>query len=367
MSDDGSMRQKTDGEVKRRKNSDGGGMSTFWIHTGAGPQTGFGHLGRCMILAGELRDCAKAVFVLRPEDCWSGKSLMARGFEYRNIDFSDLWRHRDIHPAAILIDTRFSTGLDAFIMTARENGIPVLSLHDLGLNPVRSDIAVDGSIKGARQRDLCDLPAQRIFAGADYMVLDPAFRELRRRPLHVGNEIRSIFIGLGGGDARNFYSLVLAGLRLWAAGAEREIEVVAMRGFVEWGQDDFNEESLRPLRFRWESGSAAGFIGAVDLAVTSGGISAYEALCSGIPLFALSWDSLQQTTIDLMAEAGSCVSLGPGDDLAPEFLAGLLGKLDGDVAARKKMARRGMEIVDGRGAERVATILRREILAASKR
>ena len=352
------MRQKTDGKAVPGKNSEGGGLPPLWIHTGAGPQMGFGHVKRCMILAGELRDCARVFFVLRPEDRWSGEVLEARGFEYKNIDFPDLLRNQDIYPAAILIDTRFPDGLDAFIRTAREKSVPVLSLHDMGLNPVCSDIAVDGSLAGASRRDL---PARMIFAGAAYMVLDPAFCELRRSPLRVEKEIRSIFVGLGGGDARKYFSRVLGGLRLWAAGTEREIEVVGMRGFVEWGQDDFNEETLYPLRFRWESGAAAGILRGSDLAVTAGGISAYEVLCSGTPLLALSWDSLQQTTIDLMAETGSCVSLGSGDGLTPEFLAGLLGKLDGDAAAREKMAGRGMEIVDGRGAERVAAIIRRAI------
>jgi len=349
------MRQKTDG----KKHPEDGGFRSFWIHTGAGPQMGFGHLKRCMILADELRDCARAFFVLRPEDRRSGELLEAQGFEYQNVDFSDLWRGADIYPAAILIDTRFSDGLDAFIRTAREKSVPVLSLHDLGLNPVCSDIAIDGSISGASKRGL---PSGRIFAGADYMVLDPAFCELRRRPLRIGKEIRSVFVGLGGGDARKYFSRVLDGLRLWAAGTGREIEVVGMRGFVEWGQDDFNEETLRPLRICWKTGAAAEFLRDSDLAVTAGGISAYEALCSGTPLLALSWDSLQQTTIDLMAKAGSCVSLGSGDDLTPEFLTGLLEKLDGDAAEREKMARRGMEIVDGRGAERVADIIRRAIL-----
>ena len=340
--------------VCKKNPSENGDLPLLWIHTGAGPQMGFGHLKRCMILAGELRDCARAFFVLRPEDQWSGEQLKARGFDYQNSDFPRLWREPAIRPAAILIDTRLSGGLDAFVRTAREKSIPVISIHDLGLNPLCSDIAVDGSPRYG-------LPAHRVFAGAAYMILDPAFFESRRRPPPVGKGIRSIFVSLGGGDSRKYFSRVLEGTRLWAAKAEREVEVVGMRGFVEWGQEDFNEETLHPLRFRWESGSAAGLLRGSDLAVTAGGISAYEALCSGVPLLALSWDSLQQTTIDRIEESGACVSLGAGEDLTPEFLAGALGKIDADAAAREKMARQGMKIVDGRGAKRVAEIIREAI------
>ena len=340
------------------KSTENDGSPRLWIHTGAGPQIGFGHLKRCMTLAGELRDFARAFFILRPKDRWSGDILAARGFEYQNLDFPDLWRNPAVRPAAILIDTRRSGGLGAFIRAARARNVSVISLHDMGLNPLSSDIAVDGSIAAVFQHDL---PARRTFAGPAYMVLDPAIRKLRRRPLRAGKEIRSIFISMGGGNARKHFSRVLAGLRLWAEKTEREIEAVGMRGFVEWGQDGFNEEALRPLRFRWVSGPAAEFLRNSDLAVTAGGISAYEALCSGAPLFALSWDSLQQKAVDRMAEAGCCVNLGAAGDLTPEFLAGLLGKIDEDAAGREKMARLGMETVDGRGAKRVAAIIRRAI------
>jgi spore coat polysaccharide biosynthesis predicted glycosyltransferase SpsG len=342
-------------EVCNKNFSENGGLPPLWIHTGAGPQMGFGHLNRCMILAGELRDDARVCFVLRPEDQWSGGRLEERGLDYQNIDFSRLRLDSAISPAAILIDTRLSDGLDAFIRTARGKDIPIISLHDMGLNPLCSDIAVDGSIAAEARHDL---PARRSFTGAAYMILDPALRELRGKHPGVKKEIRSVFVGLGGGDARKYFSLVLEGLRFWAAGTEREIEVVGMRGFVEWGQDDFNKETLNPLRFRWETGAAAGFLRNSDLAVTAGGISAYEALCSGVPLMALSWDSLQQTAIDRIEEAGGCVSLGAGDDLTPEFLAGAIGKIDADAAAREKMIQRGVKIVDGRGAERVAAIIR---------
>jgi len=334
-------------------------LPSIWIHTEAGPQMGFGHLKRCMILAGELENCARAFFILRPRDRWSGDILKAQGFDCQNIDFSRLWHNLYINPAALLIDTRLPDGLDALIRMAREKRIPVISMHDMGLNPLCSDIAVDGSIAAASHHDL---PSRRAFTGAAYMVLDPALRELRRKSARIRREIRSVFVSLGGGNARKYFLPVLGGLRLWAAQNGREVEVVGMRGFVEWGQDDFNEKTLYPLRFRWETGPAAGFLCHSDLAVTAGGISAYEALCSGTPLLALSWDSLQQIAIGRIEEAGGCISMGAGDDITPEFFAGLLEKIDGDVAVREKMMRIGMKIVDVRGSKRVAAIIRRMVI-----
>jgi spore coat polysaccharide biosynthesis predicted glycosyltransferase SpsG len=202
------------------------------------------------------------------------------------------------------------------------------------------------------------------FGGPAYMVLDPTFRELHRRPLPIRREIRSVLVSLGGGDAREYFRRVLEGLRLWAAKSERDVEVVATRGFVDWGQERFGESAAKPLHLRWESQPVGALLRGmrdVDLAITAGGVSAYEALCAGTPLLALSWDSLQQTTIRLIEAAGGCVNLGAGKGLLPGHLAEQLEKIDADAGAREELSRRGMEIVDGRGAERVATIIRRAI------
>ena len=337
--------------------SNDNGRPRLWIHTGAGPRAGFGHLRRCMVLAAELGDQVQTCFVLRMRDRWSGGSLKARGFTYVREDLANIWT-RMPRPAAILIDTRLREDLDDFILTARQRNIPVMSLHDLGLNPLATDIAIDGSIAPMFSQDF---EVARTFGGPTYMVLDPVFQELHRRPLSIRGEIRSVVVSLGGGDAREHFWRVLKGLRLWATRSERAIKVVGMRGFVDWGQEQFNEEALRPLCFRWESKPVGAFLRDADLAITAGGISAYEALCAGTPLLAMVGDSLQQTTVRRIAAAGGCVNLGVGRELAQEQLAELIGKIDADASVREKFARRGRKIVDGLGAVRVASIIRRTI------
>ncbi|MCK7492400.1 MAG: hypothetical protein MZW92_12935 [Comamonadaceae bacterium] len=58
----------------------------------------------------------------------------------------------------LLIDTRDSSGLSLLISEARKRFIPIVSIHDLGLNPVASDIGIDASVKpeyGKRVRPRC--------------------------------------------------------------------------------------------------------------------------------------------------------------------------------------------------------------------
>jgi spore coat polysaccharide biosynthesis predicted glycosyltransferase SpsG len=325
--------------------------TAFWIRTAAGPQIGFGHLRRCVILAQMLEDCCNPLFLLEPEDCWSPEYLSRQGIGFFSQGFENAWS-RLPEPNAILIDTRLSNGLSDLIAQANSRRIPVISIHDLGLNPIPSDIIIDGSIAPALPHN--PRPDNGYFKGTDYMILDPAFRRHHQQSKPIHEKIRSIFINLGGGDSGRFYSKVLDGLKQWG----REIEVIGIPGFTSWGQEALAQKDWRPLNFRWEKQNIEECLFRADLAITAGGIAAYEALCAGTPLLAISYDSFQQTTLTMLRGSEACVDLGPGDELNPTDLAAALSNVESDVDKRRLLSSRGKQIVDGQGAERVARIVR---------
>jgi hypothetical protein len=259
-------------------------------------------------------------------------------------------------PAGILIDTRGTAGLDGFIAEARSRGIPVISIHDLGLAPLASDVAVDGSVVAPSADPF--LHTGRRFGGTEYMVLDPIYGRLRERPKPIRERIRSVFVNLGGGDSAKYFSGVLEGLKCWS----HALDVVGIPGFVSWGQEIIGRRDWHPLHFHWETEGLERLLFQADLAITAGGLSAYEALCAGTPLAALSYDPPQQTTIAALAGKGACIDLGPGDALDPFQVSAMLSLIDTDADRRRILSIRGREIVDGRGADRVAQLIRHEIL-----
>ncbi len=330
-----------------------------WIRTVAGAQIGFGHLRRTIILAEALQDCCTPLFLLDPVDYSSKEHLAAQGYEFFDQGLDRIWSVLP-DPIAILIDTRLTEGLDGLFKGAQKRGIPVISIHDLGLNLLPSDIIIDGSIvpvdrdSGRQNTAYC--------CGTDYMILDPAYNLLRPRRMQVRDKIRSILINLGGGDSHRYFPLVLEGIQLWG----HEVEVVGVPGFVRWGQESLAQRDWHPLHFHWESLSVAQLLCRADLAVTAGGIAAYEALCAGTPLFALSYDSLQQTAIAAIEAVGACIALGPGDNLDPVQLARALAVIDSGCEARRLLSLRGQRIVDGLGTERVSQVIRQLIYKRSQ-
>lgn len=259
---------------------------SLWIRTAAGPQMGFGHLKRCLILARVLSDCCTPLFLVDREDCWSMKQLSEAGWSYSSGRLDDIWSLMP-NPACILIDTRLPDGLDGLIAVAKSRRIPVISIHDLGLNPIPADIIIDGSIAPSIGDPL--LQNSEYFSGARFMVLDPLYGRFHPRPKKMPERIRSVFINLGGGNSKRFFEKVLEGIKLWSHAAE----VIAVPGFIDWGQENVCPRELS-LNFRWENRNIERLLFQADLAITAGGLSAYEALCSGTPLLALSYDRLQR-------------------------------------------------------------------------
>jgi spore coat polysaccharide biosynthesis predicted glycosyltransferase SpsG len=138
------------------------------------------------------------------------------------------------------------------------------------------------------------------------------------------------------------------------------LDVVGVPGFARWRQAELAREFRQPLRFRWagQGESIAELVSRADLAITAGGLAAYEALCVGTPLCALSYDRLQRMTVKALAESGLCLDLGYGKSLTPSRLSFQCCRLAGDQELRRKLSSQGRRAVDGLGAQRVCRMLR---------
>ncbi|HYK89524.1 MAG TPA: hypothetical protein VE398_12185 [Acidobacteriota bacterium] len=324
----------------------------LWIRTAAGPSIGYGHLKRSLVLAKRLEGSVQPVFLLDSSDVGSRSQVAAQGWRIEPFKPIRLWSRLPL-PDGVLIDTRETTGLVQLVEGARAREIPVLSIHDLGLNPLPSDVVIDGSILPSSE-GFCHSDAS-LYTGTSYLVLEPVYAFLHEQPRRISARIESLVVNLGGGDSGGCFVKVLEGLRLWG----RDIEVVGVPGFACWGQSELARSDWGSVHFRWATPdeSLAHLLFRADLAVTAGGLAAFEALCAGTPAMALSVDKHQHITVQTLARSGACAALGFMNDFKPVQLPELISKIDADRAKRGKMSRSGRRIVDGLGAERVSHII----------
>jgi spore coat polysaccharide biosynthesis predicted glycosyltransferase SpsG len=327
----------------------------LWIRTAAGPSIGFGHLCRSLILARILREQLSPVFLLDADDQWSQPQIQRAGFNAVEFRPQGQFNGAD-PPVGLLIDTREKTGLSELVSEANQRAIPTISIHDLGLAMLPSDVLIDGSIAP----NCCDARASRCYTGLPYLVLEPSFARYNSITKMPPERANKVVISLGGGDTSTYFPKILEALRQ----TELELDVIGVPGFLSWGQESLSGLNWQPLQFRWAEPeqNVADLMFECDMAITAGGLSAYEALCSGIPLCAFSYDRHQEIALRELCRAGACVDLGPGHSLGSNFLTSIFQLLAESYELRSRLSRRGREMIDGRGAERVAQIVYQSVL-----
>jgi spore coat polysaccharide biosynthesis predicted glycosyltransferase SpsG len=337
------------------------GRKTLWVRTAAGPRIGFGHLRRTLTLARKLRRLARPLFLLDSRDHWSTEQVASAGFAHRQFQPQRPWPALE-PPAALLIDTRRKAGLDLLVAEAHRRKVPVASIHDLGLVPLASDVIIDGSmISTARVHPR---RGARCFRGTPYLALDEACARLHKQPKRIRPRIAKVVVNLGGGNGSKTIRTILQGLRA----ANSPLDVVGLPGFCSWGQERLTDIEWNPLRFRWAAreANAVRLMFDADLVISAGGLAAYEALCVGAPLCALSCDRHQARTVEAMARAGACLNLGRGALLKSSDVLRRFRELDKKPELRRRISARARRLVDGEGTQRVARVLRAVIERGSQ-
>jgi spore coat polysaccharide biosynthesis predicted glycosyltransferase SpsG len=95
-------------------------------------------------------------------------------------------------------------------------------------------------------------------------------------------------------------------------------------------------------------------LAAADLVVIGAGTMKFEAACLGRPALLVAVADDQLRVGPAFAATGAADWLGDGRTLDPDRLADAVAELIGEPGRRAEMGRRGGEVVDGRGAERLA-------------
>ena len=330
-----------------------GSASSVVFRVAGGPRRGFGHIVRALSLAKAMqvaprmsvRGTAETKKVAHRLGAWvkeqSLASVLAKG-DVRLLVIDD----PDAHAAA-----------DALAL-ARKHGAMVASIHDLGLAPIASDLAIDGSLAMLRKV----WPATDALLGPRYTVLDPS---LLTDGAFLGQSMRAqsegrlrVLVSFGGGPR------VTMGLRIARAiaDANEDVWVTLAAGF-----------SARPIqtghaRVRLlESPSwLRSELARMDVAVLAGGVTLYEAALLGVPTVSVAIVAAQMPTIRAFERVGASIAAGcaaPGDRAATERTHAkavqAVGALLADEDKRRAMAVQGQQQIDGRGALRVAAALKR--------
>ena len=196
-------------------------------------------------------------------------------------------------------------------------------------------------------------PACRLLLGPRYALLRAEFGRLRAGVQPRTGNVGRLLVFFGGGDAGNQTTTALEALS--RIDAPRNVDVVI-------GAEHPHRATIEKLcadrgyQLHVQTSRMAELMAAADLAVGAGGSATWERCCLGLPSLVVSVAANQDRLVHDGALAGTVYApegvLSSPDDLARHIRAFMDNPL-----LRESMSRKGMEIVDGRGVDRVLPAL----------
>ncbi len=186
-----------------------------------------------------------------------------------------------------------------------------------------------------------------VLSGSRYALLRPEFAAKPARRRRDGAKPK-VLVTLGGADPGNVTAAVLRAL----APLKAELDVVTVVGV-----DNPHEASLRALDPNLHRGVAdlRSLMLDCDAAVVAGGVTSLECAAAGLPAAVLTLAENQARQARALDAAGAAKAVSSPEGCADAVRA---------VLKSPEMGAAGRRLVDGRGAERVAKVLR--ALSASK-
>jgi RimJ/RimL family protein N-acetyltransferase len=103
-----------------------------------------------------------------------------------------------------------------------------------------------------------------------------------------------------------------------------------------------------------------------DLFIGAGGGTSWERAALGLPTISIAVSNNQQANGEVMAAAGAHVFMGAREQVSVEQLRLAIGFVADNQGLRQSMAARSRQLVDGRGAQRVAAALAGAVLSVRR-
>ena len=321
---------------------------------------GLGHLVRCLALADELHENhgVAVSFAMRASPL---ASQMVKRRSYPILQPCDgavfdheAWLRDCILKAGaqiLVVDVRDDLP-QAALNALAETGTIVAVLDDLSDRRWAADLAFYPPVPQVSRVDWSGFRG-RLCVGWEWIVLRSQFAE-SFPPRY--NSKGSLLIATGGSDP--------AGLTLKAVRAldrldeDFESVIIVGAGFCHrQALRDLLGQTRRRFAVREDVSEMSAAMAQADLAVCSFGMTSYELAAMGVPAVCVCLTEDHAESASGLVAAGMAISVGVDDQDTETRLAAAVEGLLVDKNARGQMSARARELVDGRGAKRIAEML----------
>ncbi len=291
----------------------------------ASHQRGAGHLFRAMVLARELVRLGHRALILVNDCAPALERLSSTGLEYRVAPVGV--GHDWVRPLAsgltvdIWVDDRLDTDA-AHGAAVRSLGIRRATFDDRGQGARFADLNVC-ALAGA---GTTSFEGRRVLTGEEWLVIDPGLARYRR----LRTACERLLVTMGGSDT---YGVTLK-VADFLLGAKRRATVVTGPLFAH-GVELESLATGSTLEWRSNVADMGALFERHDLAVTGGGLTAFEAASTGLPVVVIANEPHEVVTGRRLEELGCArfagyrteidetAVLAPLDDISRMSAAGM--------------------------------------------
>lgn len=351
----------------------------FAIRADASILIGTGHVRRMLALAHALRACGGDVsFICRDLGLDTGAMVRSQGFTHvllaapsndqivpasraghmswagvsQDVDAAQtLAALTDIKPLWVVVD---HYSFDAtWHRTIRSTlGCRIAVVDDLADRALDCDLLIDHNYCDSHHNKYarCLKRNTHVLGGPRFALLGPEYADTT--PRLVAKEVSSIGIFMGGVDANDVTSTVLDALD--ELEFRKPLEVVTTRANPNLSKLQQRVSKRLNTSLTLDLPSLVDFFGRHDLHIGGGGGATWERSCVGAPTLGIAVANNQFEALMPMAAKKCLVALDMKEGANPVAVSKAISALCSDYELRRKLAENAQQLVDGRGALRVA-------------
>jgi len=346
------------------------------------PNIGTGHIIRGLILRRRLAAVGAHVTFLTRDLPWGVEKLRDAGCDALVIPPDadaeaecDALRDavRTLSPDVCVMDVLETS--EAQTCAVRDLDTRLVCLDDVGCGRLNAD-AIVNILEVEPTPDAVAERGIALYEGPGYAPLPEEYAEPGIAEREIPHKVRRIVITLGGADPMGLAPKAARAIKLafesHRAGAAFEGPHVLLLIGSASGRRAEVMEAVRGREGAFTiSASVPSLLPVLrqaDLGIVAGGLTTHEALAVGLPCIALCQAVRHQAELaQRFADRGALISLGGGSEAKEARIAEAVLDLARDLDLRRRLAARGPQLVDGRGAERTVEAIRQAAIGQRDR
>ena len=355
------------------------------VRCDGGAAFGMGHVSRGLALADELRGqhACDVTFAMREPDSAGVAAVRSLGYAVDPVeaavdaDYGNALAALVERRAAtvIVVDVRDVLSREA-LDALRRSGVRVVVIDDPSNRRLAADLAFYPPAPQVQEMNWAGFTG-RWFSGWEWVLLRREFAGSGLRPVESGGSVGSdlwpvgsdvaggegaqstaidVLITMGGSDPAGMTAFTVDALNLLPM--PLAVEVLTGPAFLRPKElIGAVARSTHCVRVTQAPTAMAPLMRASRIAVSSFGVSAYELAACGVPSVHVGLTPDHARSSSAFDREGIAITAGVFAEIQPRDIADAAARLIGDAGLRMRMASRARELVDGRGASRIAQLM----------